>query len=145
MSIPQNPGNDNPSKTITRTPVPENQRLNALPEAFGKSGLILEGKIYDWMESLTADYFGGYWEFYRLSNNGFYMAPKKDTKYHIVNPANYFDGDLSADAAGIAACLFALSHLSFDFPDSVLPERFHQLRDYAAEHAEARLIFRLID
>lgn len=142
----QNPLSDNPPEKLTRTVVPDGERLEALPNHFGVLAFIFEGKVYDWMEFLSADYRGGYLEFYRLSNSGFYMAPKTEASFHIVNPGNYFEGDLSADAAGIAACCFALSTLSFDYPDNaVFAERFYQLRDFAIEHAEGAEILRLLD
>jgi hypothetical protein len=64
----------------------------------------------------------------------------------LVVRGNDFEGTLSADAVGITATLFTLSELSFRFQRAeVLAARFHQLRDFAADHAEAGLIFRAID
>lgn len=145
MTIPQNPKGDNPSDKISKWVVKQDERLNALPKAFGSIGLILEGRVYDNVEFLTADYRGGYWFFYTLSNGGFYMAPKTDALFRMVNPANYSDEKMSADAAGICACLFALSQMCFESDNPVLAERFHQLRGFAAEHSEAGKIFKLID
>lgn len=48
-----------------------------------------------------------------------------------------------ADALGIAACLYAYSHLSFDGDDAFVETctvQYHLLRDYMLEHAEARRI-----
>jgi len=74
------------------------------------------------------------------------MAPSTPGQFRITVHTNDFDGTLSADAAGITATLFALSHLAFQFPRiEILSTRFHQLRDFAAEHAERRLIFQAID
>lgn len=145
MSTPQFPTNDNTLRGIERHIISDDARLDALPNRFGRLGIILEMKIYDWMEFLTADYRGGMWNFYRLSNGGFYMAPKTDQTFHMVYSANSFEGALSADASGIAVCLFAMSNLAFDYPDSVLSERFHQLREFALDHPEVSMIFRLID
>ena len=145
MTTPQFLTDDNTLNSIERHIIPDDARLDALPEFFGRRAFIFESKVYDWMEFLSADYRGGYWEFYRLSNNGFYMAPKTEKTFHMVNPGNYFDGELSADAAGISACCFTFSHLAFEHPDSVFAERFHQLRDFAVSHSESAKIFQLID
>jgi hypothetical protein len=52
---------------------------------------------------------------------------------------------MSADAAGITACLFALSHLSFQTKNEKIAEHYHLLRDFALEHAEASIILAAID
>jgi hypothetical protein len=56
-----------------------------------------------------------------------------------------FEGQMSADAAGITACLFALSHLSFQIQHENIENHYHQLRDCALEHAEAGVILAAID
>jgi len=59
---------------------------------------------------------------------------------------NYFEGEMSGDAFGIALCLFALSHMSFaENAPELLAERFHRLREFALDHAEAGAIFGFLD
>ena len=65
---------------------------------------------------MAQEYTGGYWDFWTLSNSGFYMAPAEDTIFH-VKCQNMYEGDLSADALGIVACLYAYSNLSFSLSD----------------------------
>lgn len=77
-----------------------------------------------------------------------YMAPTTPERLRITVAGNEFDGELSADAAGIVATLFALGQLAATEADDIRDQfvhLFHWLREYAAEHAEARLIFRAID
>jgi hypothetical protein len=52
---------------------------------------------------------------------------------------------MSADAAGIVVTLFALCQLSAETEQDGIVELYHALRDFAAEHAEAGLIFSAID
>jgi hypothetical protein len=96
---------------------------------------------------MAPKYNGAYWEFYSLSNGGFYMAPSSD-KHYQVNCDNGFEGVLSADAIGITACLYAYSHLSFS-SNAVLAEicvnQYHLLRAFMLEHAEAVAIWGAID
>ena len=62
--------------TVTRVLVPEDQRLAITEELFGTwFPMRLEPFIYTITERLSKDYNGGYWEFYTLSNGGFYMTP----------------------------------------------------------------------
>jgi len=132
--------------SITSTEIPNSERLNALPGYFGKSMMKVEGAIYHYMTHLCSDYDGGYWSFYALSNGGFYMAPLSEEKQHIEWADNYFKGDMTADAAGIVACLFTYSHLSETTSENeTLVNRFHQLREYALDHPEAGLIFQAIN
>nr|WP_274944957.1 antirestriction protein [Salmonella enterica] len=66
------------------------------------------------------------------------MAPNSREHYRISVQGNYFDGLLSAEAAGMVATSFVLAQLA----NSNLPfsERcsayYHQLFDYASGHQE---------
>ena len=99
--------------TVTRELVPEDRRTAIAERYFGiHFPLKLEPVIYGITERMANEYNGGYWDFYLLSNGGFYMAPSTDAVFHVTCD-NMFEGDLSADALGITACLYAYSHLSF--------------------------------
>lgn len=103
----------------------------------------LEPFVYD----IAEEYNGGYWEFYTLSNGGFYMAPRSDTKFNI-SCENGYEGVLSADALGIAVCLYAYSNLSFGVESAftnTCARQYHWLRDFMLEHAEARGILGSVD
>jgi hypothetical protein len=136
----------NDNSNIVATIVPEAERLDFLPRHFGPLMLNVERQIYSWLSTLSSDYSGGYFNFYDLSNGGAYIAPATPERFRIAVRTNDFSGTLTADATGITVTLFALSHLAFHFPRiETLSTRFHQLRDFAAEHAERRLIFQAID
>ena len=133
---------------ITRTLVATSKRIRHTSDLFGlQFPLRIEPYIFSLAAGLSADYEGGYWHFYTLSNGGFYMAPDDEQVFNVVAD-NGFEGKLSADALGISACLYAYSHLSFrDNPALALPcaEQYHLLRDYMLEHAEVDQILRAID
>ena len=125
--------------------VDDSERMMALPRHFGQRLLMFEGAVYDFMRRFAADYDGAYWQFYELSNGGFYMAPDAGP-FRISIDTNGYEGVMSADAAGITVCLFACSHLSFRYSENdVFGDHFHLLREFAAEHAEASAIFAAID
>jgi hypothetical protein len=71
----------------------------------------------------------------------FYMAPDLADRLEIEVDGNGFRGELSADAAGIVATLFALGQLAAEAADTdagdALIDRYHFLRGFAASHAEA--------
>ncbi|MGE8451505.1 MAG: antirestriction protein [Pseudomonadales bacterium] len=125
--------------------IPDDERLAFLPKHFG-TRLMLRGEIaiYNWLDRLAQDYRGGYWHYYEILN-GFYMAPAGYDKLCIVWPTNWCDRDMSADAAGIVATLYALSELCSQYQVDDLIEKYHALRDFAGEHAEASTIFAAID
>jgi hypothetical protein len=64
---------------------------------------------------------------------------------HRLGCANGFEGTVSADAAGIIVTMYALSHLSFEFPSQLLAERYMQVRVLAMEHPECKAILAAID
>ena len=132
---------------VTAVQVDDHQRIKLTANLFGiHFQLKLEPAIYYFSETLSEDYEGGYWQFYRLSNGGFYMAPEQDYNFK-VNAINGFAGALSADALGLTACLYAYSHLSFGegkFAETCA-EHYHLLLDFACVHKEAGSILRAID
>lgn len=109
--------------------------------------------MFQFAEHLAADYHGGYWQFYELSNGGFYMAPRTETVY-AVSSLNGFEGEMTADALGVTACLFAYSNLSFGdgltgtgdggFAESCA-QHYHLLREFMFRHTEVRSVLRAID
>jgi hypothetical protein len=125
--------------------IPNDERLQALPRHFGRHMLTVEYAVYAFMRKLANQYTGGYWNYLELSNGGFYMAPTHETLFNVCVDTNGFEGQMSADAAGITACLFALSHLSFQIHHESIATHFHKLRDFALEHAEGSVILAAID
>jgi hypothetical protein len=72
------------------------------------------------------------------------MAPEL-APLHLQVDGNGYAGQMSADAAGITACLFALSHLSFQIQNDAISRHYYELRDFALEYAEPTAIFGAID
>lgn len=136
---------DSASSQVTVLRVDDSRRMGMLPRYFGDRAMRFESAVYDFMHRFSSDYRGGFWQFYELSNGGFYMAPDRES-YRLRIDTNGYEGTMSADAAGITVCLFACSHLSFqDSRFDLFAQRFHQLREFAIEHPEAAQIFAAID
>jgi hypothetical protein len=132
------------AEKILATRVNELDRLRALVRHFGPYLATCERNVYGVLDEISPEYAGGYWHYYELSNFGFYMAPDL-ASLQISVEGNYFDGSVSGDAAGIIACLFCFSRLSFRHDSAVFGEHFLRLRDFALTHAEASEIFAAID
>jgi hypothetical protein len=133
--------------TVTRELVPEDRRMEVVDQLFGTAfPLQLEPVVYGITDRMAQEYTGGYWDFYTLSNGGFYMAPSEDRIFH-VKCQNMYEGDLSADALGVTASLYAYSNLSFSLSDIAreYARHYHLLREYMVEHPEVRAILGAID
>lgn len=132
---------------ITCTLVPEHLRPTVTADLFGSYfPLQLEPFIFSMASQLSEDYSGGYWDFYQISNGGFYLAPDSAGRFQVSSP-NGSECFMSADALGIAVSLFAYSHLSFgqgDFAE-ICAEHYHLLREFMMAHAEASNILGIID
>ncbi len=136
------------SVVVSCAVVPDDERLQFLPEFFGPR-LFMQGEsaVYDTMKGLNPEYTGGYWDFFTLNGTPAFMALRGSEQVKLTSP-NGFETTLAPDAAGIVVCLFVLSEMSFEALGSdqdLICERFHALRDYASEHAQASKIFALID
>jgi hypothetical protein len=73
---------------ITAKLIKAEQRLNMLPNLMIKA----EAMIYFRLSQLSADYQGGYWECYQLSNGGFYLAPSDPERLRLYVSENDFLG-----------------------------------------------------
>jgi hypothetical protein len=132
---------------ITATLVPEEHRQDLTTKLFGiHYPLYLEPTIFLFADRLSSEYHGGYWQFYTLSNGGFYMAPENDS--FPVFSENGWRGSMSADAYGVTTCLFAFSHLSFSQREDLAQlcaRHFHLLREFAMDQGEVKAILAAID
>lgn len=133
--------------TISAELVPEALRMDTADGLFGiRFPLKLEPMVYQFATQLAPAYNGGYWNFYQLSNGGFFMAPKLDESFKVIAD-NGFEGELSAEALGVTACLYAYSNLSFGegkFGETCA-DHYHWLRAFVIGHAEAGGILAAID
>lgn len=131
--------------SIIKTRVPHSKRLDTLPRIFGRHYLLAEQQVFDYMTTFCSSYTGGFWEFYTLSNNGFFMAYEGELVLDVSYPPNYFEASLSAEAASIGVNLFAQNALAWRTEESFIVDRYDALRDYALQHAECDLILQWID
>nr|WP_213322233.1 antirestriction protein [Klebsiella aerogenes] len=134
---------------IACTLVPDELRVAFWPQHFGgiPQWIILEPTIFTWMARFCADYNGGIWNFYTLSNGGAFMAPEAENSesWSLFNTMNGNGGELSAEAAGIAVCLMAYSHHACRTECDAMTEHYYRLRNYALNHAECGAIMHIID
>ncbi len=132
-------------EVITATRVPDEDRLNFWLRHVGpKYMLSFERHVFGWMRILCGDYNGGFWEFYELSNGGFYIAPENKGKMRLVWPGNYFDGEMSPDAAGIVTTLYALNGFA-EQAGPYFSDKYIQLYEFMRLHPEAGVIRAAID
>jgi hypothetical protein len=131
-------------RLIQATKVLSEARMGTLPKHFGRYMMIVEDAIYTSMRRLCAQYEGDSWDFFELSNGGFYMAPESQSLVIRVD-GNGYECRMSADAAGITACLFAFNHVSLQIQSELVAGHYYQLLDFVRTHAEVSLISRAID
>lgn len=125
--------------------VVEEQRMTFLPCYFGQRYLHGEGYVLEWARRLCKTYRGGHWQFFRLSNGGFYLAPEIAAPVSACWHLNSYEGEMGVEAFGIVVTLFALCHMAETFGCERHVEHYHLLREFAEQHPERREIFRAID
>lgn len=140
---------DNTQTALTATVVTDEQRIHFWPQHFGTipQWIMLEPRIFAWMDRFCADYSGGVWCFYTLSNGGAFMAPEteNDDKWTLFNSMNGNHAEMSTEPAGIAVCLIEYSHHACRTECDAMTEQYYCLRDYALQHPECHSIMRIID
>lgn len=123
------------------------ERMRFLPSYLKtpRNVMLFEGLLYTMMEKLSDEYCGGHWEMHHVTNGAFFMSPTDQETYHCSWSGNYYEGDMSAEAAGITATLFALWYLVAKTQDQSLYQLYVQLKDFAYEHKESGHILAAID
>ncbi len=133
--------------SITKTLIAEPERLGTLPRYLGKHSLEFEMSVYGFMDRFCEAYNGGYWDYYRLSNGGFFMCLSGKDRFNVSNDGNHFDSEMSAEGVSVGVNIFALNALLWgDQTDARIIGLYDDLRDYAAEiPGEAEKIWAFID
>ena len=137
----------NTHKQVTARVVPDADRAELAGRIFGLHfPMRLEPTVFSIAGSLAKSYTGGYWHFHSLSNGGFFMTPHGTCEFEVSCP-NGYTGTFSAQALGIATCMYAYSQLSFGRGafSGVCAEHFHWLREFALDHSEASGILAACD
>jgi hypothetical protein len=134
---------------ITATVVPDRARPHFWAKHFGDRRQRAEMMVFRGIKRLCRSYVGAYWHYYELSNGGMYAAPHLGGPMRIEAPLNGYEGDLTADAAGITATVYALRGLAAfiraaDDCDALL-ERYYLLYAYIRQHPQSQQILAAID
>ena len=121
--------------------------MEFLPGLFGHKLMLLgERTVYQLMSWLAPeDYTGGMWRFHEQGRQPLFLSPDTEKRFRISCETNGYQGEVSTEAAGIIATLFALSHLSFRHEADQLADAYARLYAFAGDHAEAGEIFSAID
>ena len=84
--------------------------------------------------------------FYRVTNGKSDRLLAEEKTYQ-VSCENFFEGNLSADALSISACLISYSHLSFggDAYAHNYADQFYKLREFMLDHPEVKAILGATD
>jgi hypothetical protein len=130
---------------IVATVVPGHLRTATLPKRFPGMFLLYESLVYRYLEVFSDGYNSGYWEFMDLSNGGFYMSLKSNSRLYLSIASNGFEGEMMADAASLVVNMFAIGQLANQHKTDYLIDLYHQLRDFACVHPEANRILSAID
>lgn len=131
--------------SLASSVVPAEKRASFLVKHFATEYLNAESMIFTYASRLSVSYTGGLWQFFELDNGGCYLAPDHVRRFNVQWPLNGYEGEMGADAFGIVVTLFTLCHIAEITGDDRFVDRYHLLRDYAAQHPESAEIFAAID
>ena len=147
----------------------EEERLDFIPALFFTPSA--DNMVASWLRQ-HSDYDGGFWSYWIIpqgvggnitpnriqfiTTQTGYMAPERKKTYYMSIPESNFEGEVSADAAGIIATLRIMNWLSWQVADmgaeysrvcKHLVSRQDALKDYVGiiHHPERHLICRAID
>ena len=99
---------------------------------------------YAFLHGLANNYASTKWEFFELSNGGYYAAPKLQHRIHIGGDRTVFSGEVSADAAGVIATLLMLDYMAEVAANHECRDDYEKLLAFARQHPEADAILNTI-
>lgn len=105
----------------------------------------IHGAITDYFDSLCEGANTQAWEVHNLSNGGMFLCPAGGPENTLRLVRNGVTSDVSPQAAGILACLFAYSAWLGITGNRAFAFHYERLRDYAAGLPESTVILRAID
>lgn len=141
------------SKTpIFATKVPVRERMRCFAGLFEDHFIDTENAVYSFAENIVVGYRGEFWDFYRLSNGGFFISPRKALLYDVMTSfANQqkcfikdFRGEMSARATGLVVCIYAYEFMTKRTSDPVFEAQSWLLKEYAVQHPERTKIMAAI-
>jgi len=116
--------------------VPVRSRMGFFPSVSKRSYIHIENTLYYLAEKYSADYNGGYWEFYEAKKTGVRFPVMDKALCNVVNPENYFSEKMEGWSYSLALWLLLLSNLSYK--EEQLGEQYHALREWLISYG-ARL------
>lgn len=129
---------------VFATKVAGGERARVLAAHFPKAYVRFENFVNHIAEKICGQYLGDHWEFFELSNGGFYMAPCTLKNYTVDIPfGRHFSGVVSNDAFGIICCMYAFCFLAEE--DEKLSIHYLWLSDFYEFHDEFAKIWWAVD
>lgn len=110
--------------------------------------LRFENTVYGFMDRYCSEYSGGYFEMAAYGNGAKVMFKDSQKKVKVVNPDNYYSGEMTEHAYSMACFLMACSHMSFmakGEAQAKISNNYHLLREVLLTHPEAEEIFSFLD
>lgn len=135
---------NNRKRAISARIIPTVDRVEYLKKFFDRKFGFGVSLVDSFMEKIASNYTSGTLNIYILSNGGFYLAPSNNEKLKC-DCENGFSDELSCDAAGIIATLYALDTLASKTGADHFAEMYYLLQGYIGHHVEGRKIHSAID
>ncbi len=139
------------AQPIFATKVPVRERMGCFAGLFEDHFIDTENAVYSFAENIVVGYRGEFWDFYRLSNGGFFISPRKALLYDIMTSfasqmffGNDFRGEMSARATGLVVCIYAYEFMAKGTLEQVFVTQSRLLKEYAVQHPERAKIMAAI-
>ena len=134
-----------PGGTVTARAMPRESRTRLLAALFGQHFITVENLVYLNMVRVCPHYQGGEWNFYLLSNGGFYMAPLAVPDWFVVYASKEYQGALSSNAVGMLVSAMTLNQLTSWRDGELMMQMQFRLRDFIKQQPGATVLCELLD
>lgn len=135
-----------PTNRIQITRLPGQMPANFTSRMFpGANPIICEHRVFSLMMNISENYKGGLWSAYEATNGALFMAPSYEGRTLCRWPMNYFEGEMSWEAAGLYATILGTLIAYEECNSDALATAHHRLMDLVGEHEEAEVLYRALD
>ena len=136
--------------TTTRLMLTDEDARSSFQNYFGKWASKAERRLKDVVRAFCKEYEPYSWQFFKLSNKSFYLAPGGEETILVSIPAHSFKSYLSQDVVGLISSLLTLAyitHISFltsPYESQTFALLYDRLLDYVEDHQESQTILKIV-
>lgn len=132
------------TSSIRKIQCSASERPDFLQRHAGRHFVDYEQLVCAAMKRCCSEYSGGFWNFFSLTNGGFFMSLDVECDFTMETQENHANGRMSAEAASIGVNILVQNRMAWKTGAEQFTRAYERLRDFAVKHPEKSEIMSFI-